>query len=134
MSEPKKYLHVGFMIEDKNLWDVLRLLEAHKIGQPEVRHVPPPLLALPAPEEKPRDKRGHKAYGTVQAKLRAAMPLKHRINVQRFSKETGESYGAVHSAMLALMRKGIVKKVAPGTFMRVKLDQPPEHMNGGASE
>jgi hypothetical protein len=126
----KKYLHVGFLIEDKNLWDVLRLLEAHKIGQPEVRHVPPPLLALPAPDEdRRRDKRGYKLHNTVTPKVSAAMGLKDKVRVPMLAAQLGENRSSVYSSMAVLMRRGIVKRVGYGLFMRVKLD---DQMNGAS--
>lgn len=54
----EKLMHVSCLVRDGNLWELLRSLEEHKVGNVEVRPVAPQLLALPAPDGKKRTKKG----------------------------------------------------------------------------
>jgi hypothetical protein len=117
----EKLLHVSCVVRQPMLWDLLRMLEAHKVGNVEVRPVAP-MLALPAPGKSAKAN-GSRANATVQPKVRAAMAMKQKRRVPEIAREIGEKNQSVYSAVALLVTQGFVKKVGFGTYMRVKPDQ-----------
>ncbi|HEX4202173.1 MAG TPA: hypothetical protein VHY59_11685, partial [Chthoniobacterales bacterium] len=97
------------------LYDLLRSLEAAKVGNVEVRPVAP-MLALPPPEKKQRTKRKQ----PVRGKVLAAMPLKEMRTTQQLIEETGSNPKSVHSVLFYLAKNGIVKHTGFGEYTRVK--------------
>jgi hypothetical protein len=116
-----KLLHVSCIVRQPMLWDLLRVLEGHKVGNVEVRPVAP-VLALPAPDKAKRQANGKKKQGVVQPKVRAAMAIKQERSAADIAKEIGEKKQSVHSAIAVMITQGVAKRVGYGTYMRTKPD------------
>lgn len=117
----EKLLHVSCLVRDGHLWELLRALEEHKVGNVEVRPVAPATLALPPPERK-----GKAKYGTVLTLVRAAMPMKEPMRVPQLARQLGVKHQSTHSAIHRLVQDGLVKRTALGLYTRVK----PDPING----
>jgi hypothetical protein len=114
-----KLLHVSCIVHERGLWELLRAMELHKVGNVQVRPVMP-LLALPAPGNGKRKRTP--AYGNVQPAVRAAMRLKEKRRVPELAKEIGAKAQSTYSAIGILIKQGVVKRVSPGLYMRTKPD------------
>jgi predicted Rossmann fold nucleotide-binding protein DprA/Smf involved in DNA uptake len=108
-----KLLHVSCIVRPGGLYDLLRSLEVHKVGNVEVRPVAP-VLALPPPEKKRRRK------DRVKQKVLAAMPLKEIRTTRQLVAETDANPKSIYSALFYLVKTGIVKHVGTGQYTRVK--------------
>jgi hypothetical protein len=124
----EKLLHVSCIVRQTGVYDLLRALEIHKVGNVEVRPVAQ-MLALPAPDGSngahPRKKkskpRGNRWKAVVRLKVAAALPLREKRRPSEIAKQTDENPKSVYSALRRLVDIGIVKKVG-SEFMRVKPD------------
>ena len=118
-----KLLHVSCIVRASGeVWDLLRALEAHKVGNVEVRPVAPreELLALPAPN---KHKKKRAAIGEVQSRVRQVMILKQKMRLRDIVQAAaGPNSHSVYSALTALIEEGTVKKVGVGCYMRVRPD------------
>lgn len=117
MATPtKKYFHLSFQIEQANLYAVLQALEEHKAGNVEVRGVA---------RENGNDE------GTVQYTQRASklnlrsrlidiMPVGEKVQLFELGKKLGAKRTSVYSALAAMMKRKIVRRVGHGVFVRTK--------------
>jgi hypothetical protein len=123
----EKLLHVSCLVRDNGLWELLRALEAHKVGNVEVRPVAPreERLALPAPGQ---PKRNRAPQGTVKKKVQEVMVLKQKLRLCDITRAAAINQHSAYSAIAALMEEGVVKRVSIGTYMRTK----PDPTNGAA--
>jgi predicted Rossmann fold nucleotide-binding protein DprA/Smf involved in DNA uptake len=122
----ERLIHVSCVVRDTHVYDLLRALEAHKAGNVEVRPVTPhgnsEQLLLPPPIKR---RESYAPHSSVTAKVGAAMALKQKRRVPEIAEETGAKPQSVYSAIGTLMRKGLVKRVETGVYMRIKPDTPP---------
>jgi hypothetical protein len=102
----EKLLHVSCIVKQPFIWDLLRVLEMHKVGNVEVRPVAP-LLALPAPE-----------HNTIRARTLAAMPLDETITPAYVTEKTGISVKQAGTTLWLLKRDGIIRRVSFGKYRR----------------
>jgi hypothetical protein len=118
----EKFLHVSCIVRQTGVYDLLRTLELHKVGNVEVRPVAQ-MLALPAPNGNGarRATKGNRWKAIVQPKVAAAMPMRQKLRPSEIAKQTGENPKSVYSALRKLVDLGLVKKVG-SQFMRVKQD------------
>ncbi len=125
----EKLMHVSCLVRDSLLWELLRALEEHKVGNVEVRPVAPPLLALPAPGRKIK---GKVQMGSVLAAVRDAMQLKEPIRVPQLARQLNAKKQSVTSAVNRLTELGLVKRTGFGQYTRIKPD--PINSNGATGE
>lgn len=121
-----KLLHVSCIVRQVGIYDLLRALELHKVGNVEVRPVAS-MLALPAPngQEGRRRKTGSKGnrwHAVVRTKVAAAMALKQKHRPADLAREIGENPKSVYSSLAALAKKGEIKKVGM-YWMRIREQQ-----------
>jgi hypothetical protein len=116
-----KLLHVSCMVHERGLWELLRAMELHKVGNVQVRPVMP-LLALPPPSGSNGKRKRSPAFGKVQPAVRAAMQLKQKRRVPELAKAIGAKPQSTYSAVAILIKQGVVKRVSPGLYMRTKPD------------
>ena len=111
----EKLLHVSCIVPQAGLYDFLRVLEAQKVGNVEVRPVAP-MLMLPAPtgHAKPRRKRRG-----VQSKVEAAMVLRQKHGPVELASAINENPKSVYSALARLRELGIAKKVGT-SWIKIK--------------
>src|SRR5262245_13393355 len=105
-----KLLHVSCIVRaSPAVYDLLIALEAHKVGNVEVRPVKPMLmLPPPAGQEQTTRKRGKVSkHGAVLGKVRKAMKIREPIKPTPLSKELGVKAQSVHSAITNLVRHGL---------------------------
>jgi Winged helix DNA-binding domain len=126
----EKLLHVSCIVRDSHVYDLLRALEASKVGNVEVRPVTP-MLALPAPDGK--GKRGGRVpHGAVLTVVRAAMQLKEPVRARQLARALNIKSQSVVSAIARLTNLGLVKRTGHGLYTRVKPDPIPTNSNGAA--
>jgi predicted Rossmann fold nucleotide-binding protein DprA/Smf involved in DNA uptake len=107
-----KLLHVSCIVRPGGLYDLLRSLEAAKVGNVEVRPVAP-MLALPPPKKR-------KSKDHVKEKVLARMPLKEMRTTRQIIAESNANPKSVYSVLFYLVKQGIVKHVGLGQYTRVK--------------
>jgi hypothetical protein len=119
----EKFLHVSCIVRQTGVYDLLRALELHKVGNVEVRPVAQ-MLALSAPNGSNgarRPTKGNRWNAIVRPKVAAAMPMRQKLRPSEIAKQIGENPKSVYSALSRLVELGTVKKVG-SEFMRVKPD------------
>jgi hypothetical protein len=116
-----KFLHVGCIVKQANVYDLLRALEAHRVGNVEVRAVAPPLLLPPPNKQRKQGKLRKQRRGKgIRPAVAAAMPIKEKRRVKEIAEQINANVKSVYSAISHLILIGVVKRTAPGVFVRVK--------------
>lgn len=113
-------LHVSFVINDGQMWPLIKMLEEHTgVRDIEIQHVangPPPLdttlLALPNEQPTPAIR------GFNQRKVWAVMP-RTPVNPRGLAGSAGLRPKQVAMALFQLSRRGIVKRIALGEYVRI---------------
>lgn len=118
----EKYLHVTCMVKQHQLYDFLRALEVHKVGNVEVR--PVAMTNGHAEPEEPREPtikttKSGRAIGT-RGIVERAMVKDIPYHPSELHELTGVKRQSIQTALGYFVEQGIVKKVAPATYMKTK--------------
>jgi hypothetical protein len=122
----EKLLYVSCQIPQSRAWELLRLLEAAKAGNVEVRPVVPIAGAGPPVLDgkffSKRKKTGLRKGSGVSEAVGQVMILKENRRPHEIAMEIGANPKSVYSALSLGVKRGVYKKTDEG-FMRVKEDE-----------
>jgi hypothetical protein len=131
----ERLLLVSCQIPQNRVYDLLRALEAAKVGNVEVRPVvayvekvrevvdPASLPSLKLNGKKrPRRRKinGHLDVHTIRYRVTQAMTMGREVGMKELAMELGENIKSVGSAIYKLVQLGLVKNVGNGRYTRVK--------------
>lgn len=134
----EKYLHVTCIVRQQNLYDLLHALEEHKVGNVGVRAVSRILNGAseePTLPSKPLNRKLNFKSKTVTTKsgltrktgvrlrVREAMEMNVPFRYWELAHKLKINQKSMASAMHSFMKEGIVRKVEPGVYMRIKEDE-----------
>jgi hypothetical protein len=105
MNVPTFY--VSCHVKEPNLYALLMSLEAAKVGNVEVRPIPPPMLALPAPLPVVRGEKRQRAVAAL-----AQGPK----NAAEISVAAGSSHAAARQLLAQLVTIKVARRVKLGVY------------------
>ena len=118
-----KMIYVSCHVPENRLWELLRLLEAARVGNVETRAIIPVVEERKVARTKSLDNSNgldSRDRPKVTAMVRKLLKVGREYSVKGVSKELGMKNTSVHTAFGNMIRAGQMQRIETGRYVRLE--------------